>query len=133
MATKYHAKSGIIYMSINGTSAASLVGGFRAYTLDGSQEKVDTTEFGASNRTSVQGFPAYRGTLTGFWASDDTIFRAASQSADGTNLYIYPSSNAPGKYIGGPSWIDMSLSGAVDAAVGTSGAFEAKGTWANLL
>jgi len=133
MAVKYHAKAGIIYMSTSGTTAASLVGGFRAYTLDGSQEKVDTTEFGATNRTSVQGFPAYAGTLTGFWASDDAIFRVASQSADGTNLYIYPSSNAPSKYVGGPAWVDMSLSGAVDAAVGTTAAFVAKGTWVNAL
>jgi hypothetical protein len=131
--TKYHAKSGVIYMSVSGTTAAVVVGGFRAYTLDGSQEKVDTTEFGAGNRTSVQGFPAYKGTLTGFWASDDTTLRQASLSADGTNLYIYPSSAAPSKYVGGPAWVDMSLSGAVDAAVGVSGAFEAKGTWANAL
>lgn len=131
--TKYHAKTGVVYMSISGTTNAIAVGGFRAYTLDGSQEKVDTTEFNAGNRTSVQGFPAYRGTLEGFWCSDDTTLRQGSQSSDGCHLYIYPSANAPSKYAGGPAWVDMSLRGAVDAAVGTTAAFEARGTWANVL
>lgn len=133
MVTKYHAKSGVVYMSVSGTVAAIPVGGFRAYTLDGSQEKVDTTEFGAGNKSSVQGFPSYKGTLTGFWASDDTTLRQAANSVDGTNIYIYPSSAAPSKYVGGPAWVDMSLNGAVDGAVGNSGAFEARGTWANNL
>ncbi len=131
--TKYHAKAGVIYLSTSGSTAAGPVGGFRAYTLDTSQEKVDTTEFNAGNRTSVQGFPAFKGTLEGFWCSDDTTLRQASASADGTNMYIYPSGNAPSKWAGGPAWIDMSIRGAVDAAVGTTGTFEARGTWTNQL
>src|ERR1044072_1868393 len=97
--TKYHGKNGVVYMSTSGSGTAVPVGGFRAYTFDGSTDDVDTTEVGATTRTSVIGFPALRGTLAGFWGSDDSTLRQAANSADGTNIYIYPSSNAPSRYI----------------------------------
>lgn len=131
--TKYHARAGVIYLSVSGAVAAVPVGGFSGYTLDGTQEKVDTTEFGSNSHTSVAGFPANKGTLTGFWSSDDTTLRQASQSVDGTNIYIYPSSNAPSRYFGGPAWIDMSLNGTTSSAVGTTAAWEARGNMANAL
>lgn len=133
MAVKYHARNSVIYMSINGTTAAVPVGGLREYTLDGSTDQVDTTEFGASNKTSVLGFPANRVTIGGFWASDDTTVRQASTSTNGSHFYLYPSSAAPSKYIGGPAWVDQSLRGAVDGAVGMSGNIVANGTWVNNL
>lgn len=133
MAVKYAGKNGVVYLSTSGTSAAVAVGGFRAFTMDGSTEKIDVTSFGATNRESVQGFPAFRGTIEGFWLSDDTTLKSASSSADGTNLYLYPSSNATSKWIGGPAWIDMSLRSAVDQAVGVSANFEARGAWTNNL
>jgi hypothetical protein len=133
MAVKYHAKKGVVYMSTSGSTAAVPVGGMRAYTFDGSTEDVDTTEFGATTRTSVIGFPAGRGTLEGFWSSDDTTLRQAANSADGTNLYIYPSSDAPTKYFAAQAWVDMSIRGAVDSAVTTSANWRARGTVTNLL
>jgi hypothetical protein len=133
MATKYHGKRGVVYASVSGTTGVVNVGGMRAFTLDGSQEDVDTTEFGEGNRTSVLGFPAFRGTLEGFWASDDTTVRLASQSTDGTSLYLYPSRDAPTKYVGGPAWLDMSIRSAVDAAVGVTANFRARGGWVNVL
>ena len=133
MATKYHGKSGLVYMSTTGTGAPVLVGAIRAFTIDNTVDDVDTTEFGATNRTSVIGFPGSRGTLEGFWATDDTTLRTASQSPDGTNLAIYPSSNAMTKYFGGPAWVDMSIRSAVDAAVTTTGNWRARGNMINQL
>lgn len=133
MAIKYPAKNAVIYMSTSGSTAAVPVGGFREYTLDQSTDKIDVTSFGDTNKTSVISFPALRGVLGGFWVSDDTTVRSAAASADGTNLYIYPSGNAPSKYAGGPAWVDKSLRGAVDGAVGLTVNFEAKGTWNDAL
>lgn len=133
MAIKYAAKKGVVYMSTSGTTSAVAVGGFREYTLDQSTDKIDVTSFGDTNKTSVISFPALRGTLGGFWLSDDTTVRQAAASADGTHLYIYPSSDAPSKYAGGPAWVDKSLRGAVDGAVGLTVNFEAKGTWSDAL
>jgi predicted secreted protein len=133
MAVKYAGKNGLVYLSTTGTASATSVGGFRSFTFDGSAEKIDVTSFGSTNRESVLSFPAFRGTIEGLWLSDDTVLRQASASADGTNLYLYPSSNAITKWVGGPAWIDMSLASAVDAAVTTSASFEARGAWTNQL
>jgi hypothetical protein len=133
MAVKYAGKNGLVYIATTGSGSPALAGGFRAFTMDGSTEKIDVTSFGAVNRESVQGFPAYRGTLEGFWMSDDTTLRTASLSTDGTIVYLYPSSAAMSKYVGGPAWIDMSVRSAVDQAVGTSANFEARGPWTNAL
>jgi hypothetical protein len=133
MAIKYAGANGLVYLSTTGTGTPALVGAMRAFTIDNSTDEIDTTEFGATNRTSVQGFPTSRGTLEGFWASDDTTLRQAATSVDGTNMAVYPSRNAMSKYFGGPAWVDMSLNSAVDAAVTVTGNWRARGTMVNAL
>lgn len=133
MAIKYHSKTAIIYASTSGAGSPVLVGALSGFTIDNSSDPVDTTEFGATNRTSVQGFPASNGTFTGFWASDDTTMRVASQSADGCVIAIYPSRNAMAKYFGGPAWVDMSLAGDVGAAVTTTYNWRSNGNMVNQL
>ena len=133
MAVKYAGKTSIVYVSTTGTGSPVLVGALREFTIDNSTTDIDTTEFGATNKTSVQGFPASNGTFTGFWASDDTTMRQASQSVDGCVLAIYPSRNAMSKYLGGPAWVDMSLRSAVDGAVGTTYNWRANGVIINQL
>jgi len=133
MAIKYAGKTSIVYVSTSGAGSPVLVGALREFTIDNSTTDIDTTEFGASNKTSVQGFPSSNGTFTGFWASDDTTMRQASQSVDGCQLAIYPSRNAMSKYLGGPAWVDMSLRSAVDGAVGTTYNWRANGVIINQL
>ena len=133
MATKYAGKSGLVYMSTSGTGSVVLVGGMRAFTLDLTTDKLDVTEFGATNKTAVLGFPAARGTIEGFWATDDSTLRSASSSADGTNIALYPSSSAMTRYFGGPAWVDFGLRTAVDAAVTLTGNWEARGNMLNQL
>ena len=133
MATKYAGKSGLVYMSTSGTGSVVLVGGMRAFTLDLTTDKIDVTEFGATNKTAVLGFPAARGTIEGFWATDDSTLRSASSSADGTNIALYPSSSAMTRYFGGPAWVDFGLRTAVDAAVTLTGNWEARGNMLNQL
>jgi hypothetical protein len=133
MAVKYAGKSGLVYVSTTGAGSPVLVGALREFTIDNSTTDIDTTEFGASNRTSVQGFPSSNGTMAGFWASDDTTMRVASQSADGCNIALYPSSNAMSKYFGGPAWVDMAIRTAVDTAVGTTYNWRSRGNMTNQL
>ena len=133
MPVKYHGKRGIVYASASGATAASPVGAIRAFTLDESTDIVDVTEFGQGNRTYVQGFPNYTGTLEGFWASDVTTLQAAASATDGTNIYLYPSTDAPTKYVGGPAWLNLSIRSAVDQAVQQNANFSARGAWVNAL
>jgi hypothetical protein len=133
MATKYSGAQGLIYLSSSGSGTPVLAGGFRAFTLDNSRDDIDTTEFGASNKTSVLGFPSSRGTFEGFWATDDTTLRDAANSPDGTNIAVYPSRNAMARYFGGPAWVDFSLRTAVDAAVTITGNWRSRGNMVNSL
>lgn len=133
MAVKYHGKRGLVYCSTSGTGPLVLVGGLRAFTLDNSRDLVDTTEFGAVNRTSVLGFPAGRGTFEGFWASDDSTLQQASVSPDGCQLAIYPSRDAMTRYWACPAWLDYSNRSAVDQAVTSTSNFTANGNIINLL
>lgn len=133
MATKYSGAQGLIYLSSTGTGSPVLAGGFRAFTLDNTRDDIDVTEFGASNKTSVLGFPSSRGTFEGFWASDDTTLRDAANSADGTNMAVYPSRFAMAKYFGGPAFVDYSLRTAVDAAVTITGNWRSRGNMVNQL
>jgi hypothetical protein len=133
MAIKYAGKNGLVYMSVDGASAPVLVGGMRAFTLDLSTDKIDVTEFGATNKTAVLGFPAARGTIEGFWSADDSTLRAAANSLSGTNLALYPMSAMMNRYFGGPAWVDYSLRTAVDTAVTMTGNWEARGSMTNAL
>jgi hypothetical protein len=133
MPVKYHGKNGVVYVSVSGAVAAINVGAIRGFTLDLNTDLVDVTEFAQGNKTFVQGFPNYQGTLDGFWASDVGTIQAAAQAADGTNIYLYPSNNAVTRYIGGPAWLNMSIRSAVDQAVAMPANFSARGAWVNNL
>jgi hypothetical protein len=133
MAIKYAGRNGLVYMSVDGTTAPVLVGGMRAFTLDLSTDKIDVTEFGATNKTEVLGFPAARGTIEGFWAADDNTLRSASNSLNGTNIALYPHSAMMTRYFGGPAWVDYSIREAVDAAVTLTGNWTARGNMLNQL
>ena len=130
---KYHGKTGRLYASTTGSGTAVPVASLTDWTLDTGVERVDTTAFGANNRSSVQGFPSYTGTFAGFWDDSDTTLKTASQSADGTKLYLYPATGASSKYAFGPAWIDLSFSTGVGDAVKMSGSFSAKDDWTNNL
>jgi len=133
MAIKYAGKNGLVYMSVDGVTAPILVGGLSAFTLDLSTDKIDVTEFGQTNKTSVLGFPAARGTIEGFWAADDTTIRTASQSPGGTIIALYPTSALMTRYFGGPAWVDYSLRENVNQAVTLTGNWEARGSMINAL
>jgi len=139
MATKYAGRNGLVYADPGaggnaGTgSAMVLVGALRAFTFDGSTDKIDVTEFGALNKTAVLGFPAARGTMEGFWASDDSTMRQCATNLNGCFIAVYPTQTQMTRYYAGPAWLDMSLRTAVDQAVTTTYNWEARGSMINVL
>lgn len=125
----YHGKKGMVYLSTSGTGAIASVGKLSAWTLDMPTDKVETTSFGDTNKTYVQGLKDTSGSMSGFWDDTiDTLF-AAADSADGCKVYLYPSSDASSKYFYGPAWLDVSVASGVDAAVTVSANFSANGSW----
>lgn len=127
--SRYHAKSARLYMSTTGTGDAAPVAAIREFNLEMDTDKVDVTAFGDTNKQSVQGFPARRGTFSGFWVDTEDTLWTAQASANGVKLYFYPSVNAITKYWYGPAWVAASLAAAVDGAVGIAGTWEANGDW----
>ncbi len=69
------------------------------------------------------------GDFSGFWNDTDSTLKTASTSADGTKLYLYPSTDASSRYAYGPAWVDISYDVAVGDAVKLSGSFAANGAW----
>lgn len=130
---KYHGKRGIVYLSTSGSTAASLVGTIRGFTLDATRDYPEVTEFLDTNKTYVVGLPNFVGTLDGFFASDQSPIMSAQASVDGCNIYLYPSVDAAAKWIGGPAFLDASIRSAVDQAVVETANFRARGGWTNNL
>lgn len=125
----YHGKGGVVYASTTGTGAAVNVVFLTEWSLDQATDKVETTAFGDTNKTYVQGLRDIKGNLSGWFDSATDQLFDASESADGIKLYLYPSSLAPTVYFYGPAWVDASITCGVSAAVALSGSFVANGSW----
>lgn len=127
--SRYSGRTGRLYMSTSGSTVAKPVASLSKYTIDMSADKIDVTCFEDGNQTQILGWPARKGTFSGFWDdTEDTLF-AAAESADGCLIYVYAGTNAASKYWYGPAWVDASLDVDAKGAVSVSGSFTAKGTW----
>lgn len=130
---RYAGKKGLVYVSTTGSAAATAIGQMQNWAFDLSTDKLDVTCFGDGNKTYVQSWGAAKGTFKGLWDNADTTLWAAAASADGCNIYLYPSSDAISKYLYGPAWLDISVETDVNGTVSTNGNFSANGTWGNTL
>jgi hypothetical protein len=130
---KYHGRRGVVYLSTSAASAAAPVGTIRGFTLDMSRDYPEVTEFQDTNKTYVVGLPNFTGTLDGFFATDQSPIMAAQNSVSGVNIYLYPTVDAPGKWVGGPGFLDATIRTAVDQAVVETANFRANGGWTNNL
>lgn len=136
MSAKYHGKNGVVYMSANGSSAAVQVGGMSGFTVELDADTVDTTEFSAGYETSEIGFARATGNINGFYATDETTLWSAIdavQSGGYTNLYLYPSSAAPSKYIAAQAWVSGGIATGAKEAVTVTGRWGTKLTFTNKL
>jgi hypothetical protein len=74
-------------------------------------------------------WPNRTGTLAGWWRDDEDKLYQAIESADGCNIYLYPSKLAPSKKFYGPAWLDGTVEASVGGAVRFRGTFSPRGTW----
>lgn len=129
MATPYHGKSGVVYMSTSGSGNAVNVVLLTEWSLNRDTDLVEVTAFGDLNKSYVQGLPDIKGNLSGFFDSaTDQLFDAAD-SVDGVKVYLYPSANAPSVYFYGPAWVSASITAGVNDAVKLTANFSAAGAW----
>lgn len=126
---RYHGKGGVVYMSSSGTGVAANVASLTEWTVNFATDKVETTSFGDTNKTYVQGLKDVQGTINGFFEdTQDALFDGAD-SADGVKLYLYPTALVPTVYFYGPAWVDASINDSVSGAVTIAANFSANGSW----
>jgi hypothetical protein len=124
---RYHGKKGRLYLSTSAASVATPVGSISHWSLDLSTDTAETTSFGDTNKTYVQGLPNAQISFDGFF--DDTqlaTIYSASISASGCNAYVYFSTDAL-LYFYFPAWLSISLDTPVGDAVKISGTLTANG------
>lgn len=102
------------------------------WTLDMGTQKIDVTNFDSTNQEFIQGWPNRSGTIAGFWDNTEDKLFSGAESADGVNLYLYPSKNASTKYFYGPAWIDANIEAPVDGAVRVRATFSPRGSWGRM-
>lgn len=129
---RYHGKKGVIYISISSTAVAVAGVALNSWSLNMPTDKVEVTAFGDANKRYVQGLPDATGQIAGWWDDTSDSLYDAARSADGVNLYLYPSSDATSKYWYGPAWVDFSIDTGHDKGVSISAAFVANGAWGQL-
>lgn len=126
---RYAGRKGMVYLAVDGSSAAVLVAQLSSWSMNRSTDKLDATVFQDTNKVYVQGLPDLRGNFDGIWSdADTTVFQAAGSSA-AVRMYLYPSSDAPSKYAYGLAWLDASIDCSVTDTVKINGEYVAGGSW----
>ena len=102
-----------------------------SFTLNMARNKADVTSFGDANLTYVQGLPDIKGTLGGWFDSDElTIFDIAMGDV-ACFLELIPSTIVTPTPImwSGKAWLDASIDVKATGAVSVAGNFVAADSW----
>lgn len=124
----YAGRKARLYLSTSAAAVASPVGSLTSWSLDLSTDTFETTSFGATNKTFVQGLP--NATISFEGVFDDTTLAtlySASTSATGCNAYVYFSTDAF-LYFYFPAWLSISFSTPVGDAAKITGTLSANGS-----
>jgi hypothetical protein len=128
--SRAHGKNARVFVSQSSATAASPISNLSKYALNRATDVVETTAFGDTNKTYVQGLPDLKGSISGFWDSASDPLYSAGNSPTGVNMYLYPDFvNTPTAYDYGPAWLNTSLDVAVNGPITISGDFVANGSW----
>jgi hypothetical protein len=101
-----------------------------SFDIDMSQDTVEVTAFGDSNKRYVVGMKSFAATIGGFWDdATDKIFDIID-AGNPVNCYFYPDAvAAPTQYWWGSAYVDGKVSSGVSAAVAVSGTITAAGNF----
>lgn len=131
MASARHGKDGMIYLDCTAlaTGTLTLIPLIAEWSIDSSQEHVEVTSLGDTNKQYVSGLRDFKGTASGFMDADtDAIYTAADGVA--RDFILYPDRYAVAgkrRYSQGKVMVDVSESGGVGGALKVSISFMAAG------
>ena len=108
----------------------SVVVGAASFDLNMTKDRVEVSEFGATNKTYVVGLKDLQANFSGFWNDAlDKLFDVAEGTTP-VNVYLYPDFvNAPTQYWWGSAYVDASVTSSVTVAVKTAGTIAAADAW----
>ena len=105
------------------------VASMNSWTLSMARDKADVTAFQDTNKVYVQGLPDIKGTVGGWFDTDDvTIFDVALGEVAAL-LTLTPSTLFPTFLWKGLAWLDASIDVKATGAVSVSGNFVAAAGW----
>lgn len=117
MGTPLHGKNGLIYIS--GTE----ITGANAWSLNITQDNVDTPQFGDTWKKRAVGMADWSGNITAWLHTDSKVITNAATAGVSVALLIYPTRTDLTDYYGGSAIFGASMAGGVGAAIGRDGDF----------
>jgi hypothetical protein len=90
VATRIHGKYTMVLMSSTATGPFQILGSVNEVTINRTPDRVDTTSFGDTAKTSVTGFPEANIDFRGFYDLDDTVLKTARLAPSGVMVGVYP-------------------------------------------
>jgi len=132
--TKLHGKNGAIYVAfatgVDTYGAKVKLTAKTEWTLNLSRDYVDSTTFGATNKTYLVGLKDIQGTFAGLLdVSGDYQVNAAS--SDSIYIYLYADDRVSSEILvaKGPGLMDASITASISDAIKTTGNFRASSAW----
>lgn len=105
------------------------IASMNAWTLSMARDKADVTAFGDTNKVYVQGLPDLKGTLGGWFDSDESTLFEIAMGTVAALLKLVPSSLVATFFWSGLAWLDASIDVKATGAVSVSGNFVAAANW----
>lgn len=123
-ANRFHARSGVLYVSPTNGAAAVAVSNVSEFSMDSKTDRVDVTALTDTTKVYVQGLPDSSGSFSGFRESGAKQLLAAAQDGLARNWYFYEDASTSTAYFFGTAYFDFASTWSVNDAAKMSG------TWA---
>jgi hypothetical protein len=112
-----------------GGATALAVGSMNSWVLNMARAKADVTSFGDVNLTYVQGLPDIKGTIGGWFDTDEMAIFDIAMGNIPCFLELTPTTLSPSVMWQGQAYLDASIDVKATGAVVVSGNFVAAGAW----
>jgi hypothetical protein len=108
------------------------VASMNAWTLNMARDKVEVTAFGDTNKVYVQSLMDIKGTLGGWFDSDELKIFDVAIGEIAAYLNLVPSTLNATMFWKGPAWLDSAIDVKSNGAITVASNFVASGPWSRV-
>ena len=124
---------GEIKMDATGVGTTVMaVESMNAWALNMARAKTDVTAFQDVNLVYVQGLPDIKGTLGGWFDTDEFSIFDAAMGDIAVFLNLIPSTLSPTYFWKGPAWLDAAIDVKHNGGISMTSNFVAAGAWSRM-